>query len=178
MDRLIQAILALSRQGRRVLTPEHLPMDTIVGDIAKSLEMFAADRNARFMIETPLPDLHHDRLTIEQIFTNLMENAVKYLAPGRPGVISIRGTDRSAAARGSRSRIMAAASRPRITAACSTCSAARAARTSRAKASASPTSARSPIDLAATSPYAPTLSEGSTFIVELPVKSSAEGKPE
>lgn len=93
MDRLIHAILALSRQGRRVLTPEPLAMDKMIADIAQSLEMIAAERNARFLIETPLPDLHHDRLTIEQIFTNLMENAVKYLSPDRPGVISVRGAE-------------------------------------------------------------------------------------
>lgn len=99
MDRLIHAILDLSRQGRRLLSPELLPMDRIVGDIAQSLEIIAADRNARFLIEQPLPDLTHDRLTIEQIFTNLMENAVKYLAPDRPGVISIRGKTNGVRAR-------------------------------------------------------------------------------
>ncbi|WP_324807338.1 ATP-binding protein [Sphingomonas sp. LY29] len=91
MDRLINAILDLSRQGRRVLAAEQLPMDKVIGDIASSLEVLAGERNARFMIETPLPDIIHDRLAIEQIFTNLMENATKYLAPGRPGIITVRG---------------------------------------------------------------------------------------
>jgi signal transduction histidine kinase len=99
MDRLIHAILALSRQGRRVLTPEPLTMDSVVGDIAKSLEMVAAERNARFLIESPLPNVVHDRLTIEQIFTNLMENGAKYASPERPGVISVRGTATATRAR-------------------------------------------------------------------------------
>lgn len=91
MDRLINAILDLSRQGRRVLTPEHLPMERVLGDIADSLATQAEERNATIVIETPLPDLRNDRLAVEQIFQNLIENATKYLAPGRPGTIIVRG---------------------------------------------------------------------------------------
>jgi len=91
MDRLINAILDLSRQGRRVLSPEKLPMAKLIGDIAVSLEVLAAERNARFLVEEPMPSLVHDRLAIEQIFGNLMENATKYLQPGQPGVIVVRG---------------------------------------------------------------------------------------
>lgn len=91
MDRLINAILDLSRQGRRVLTPEMLPMDRLIGDIAANLEVLAAERDARFIIEEPMPSLRHDRLAVEQIFSNLMENATKYLQLGRQGVIMVRG---------------------------------------------------------------------------------------
>jgi signal transduction histidine kinase len=91
MDRLINAILDLSRQGRRVLTPEMLPMDRLIGDIAANLEVLAAERDARFIIEEPMPSLRHDRLAVEQIFSNLMENATKYLQSGRQGVIMVRG---------------------------------------------------------------------------------------
>jgi signal transduction histidine kinase len=91
MDRLINAILKLSREGRRTLTPEHLPMDRILADIAASLEHRTADIGATIEIETPVPDLTGDRLAIEQIFSNLLDNAVKYLDPARPGRIVVRG---------------------------------------------------------------------------------------
>lgn len=91
MDRLINAILALSRQGRRVLSPEQLPMDRVLGDIADSLSVQAEQRGAVIRVEAPLPELRHDRLAIEQVFSNLIENATKYLQPGRPGEIVIRG---------------------------------------------------------------------------------------
>jgi signal transduction histidine kinase len=42
-------------------------------------------------IKTPLPDIVSDRVAVEQIFSNLVENAVKYLAKGRPGRITVRG---------------------------------------------------------------------------------------
>jgi len=92
MDRLINAILDLSRQGRRVLTPEHLPMERILTDIADSLTTQAEERGASITIEAPLPDLNHDRLVVEQIFQNLMENATKYLDPSRPGHVVVRGS--------------------------------------------------------------------------------------
>jgi signal transduction histidine kinase len=91
MDRLINAILGLSRQGRRVLTPEHIPMNRMVSDIADGLATQAEKHHAAITIEGQLPDLTHDRLAVEQIFTNLIENATKYLDPGRPGRIVVRG---------------------------------------------------------------------------------------
>jgi signal transduction histidine kinase len=38
-----------------------------------------------------LPEIISDRLAIEQIFSNLIDNAIKYLKPGVPGDISVRG---------------------------------------------------------------------------------------
>ena len=91
MDRLINAILTLSQQGRRTLHPEPLAMDKIMADIADSLSKLAEERVATITIAPPLPLLIHDRLAIEQIFSNLIENATKYLRPGVPGEIFVRG---------------------------------------------------------------------------------------
>ena len=91
MDRLINAILTLSRQGRRVLTPEHLPMNVVVGDIAGSLATLANERDAAIEVEGRLPDLNHDRLAVEQIFQNIIENATKYTRNDVPGIIKVRG---------------------------------------------------------------------------------------
>lgn len=91
MDRLINAILNLSRQGARQLTQEHLPMDAIIGDVIDSLTTLAEERGATIAIEGQLPDITNDRLAIEQIFQNIIENATKYLRPGAPGSVFIRG---------------------------------------------------------------------------------------
>ena len=90
MDGLIGAILKLSREGRRVLTPEPLQMRMLVENIAANLRHRLDEQGAEIVIE-PLPDLFADRLAIEQIFGNLLDNATKYLAPARPGVITVRG---------------------------------------------------------------------------------------
>jgi signal transduction histidine kinase len=91
MDRLINAILRISREGRRTLTPEMLPMKRVLDEIASTLEHRLVELGAQITIEEPLPDIVNDRVAIEQIFSNLMENAVKYLQPGRPGDIRVRG---------------------------------------------------------------------------------------
>jgi signal transduction histidine kinase len=91
MDRLINAILRLSREGRRILSPEALSMGAILGGVADSLKHRATELGARIEVEGPLPDIVSDRIVIEQVFSNLVENAVKYLQPGRPGHVVIRG---------------------------------------------------------------------------------------
>jgi signal transduction histidine kinase len=91
MDGLISAILKLSREGRRVLTPEPLPMRSVVENIVATLKHRVDEKGAEIVI-LPLPNLTADRLAVEQIFGNLLDNATKYLAPERPGVITVRGT--------------------------------------------------------------------------------------
>lgn len=94
MDRLINAILKLSREGRRNLSPERLDMTELVGGIVASLEHRLADTGTTVTIAEPLPDLTSDRVAIDQILSNLIENAVKYLQPGRPGEITVRGYEK------------------------------------------------------------------------------------
>jgi signal transduction histidine kinase len=91
MDRLINAILKLSREGRRTITPEPLDMDKLAQEIADSLQHRVTELGAEIAIVKPLPRLTSDRVAVEQILSNLIENAVKYLKPGRPGRISIGG---------------------------------------------------------------------------------------
>ncbi|MGN6621664.1 MAG: sensor histidine kinase [Sphingomonas sp.] len=91
MDALINAILKLSREGRRVLAPEKLDMGALIGKIGETLRHRLDEREAELIVDHSLPDLVADRLAIDQIFSNLIENAVKYLHPGRPGRIEVRG---------------------------------------------------------------------------------------
>ena len=90
MDKLIRAILKLSREGRRVLAPELIDMAHLLEAQRHSVAHQLHERGAVLLIE-PLPDLTSDRLAIEQIFGNLIDNAVKYLHPSRPGRIAVRG---------------------------------------------------------------------------------------
>ena len=90
MDRLIAAILRLSREGRRGMAPERIEMKSFLQGIVDSLQHQSAQRGAEIVIE-PLPEPVADRLMLEQIFSNLLENALKYLVPGRPGRITVNG---------------------------------------------------------------------------------------
>ncbi len=90
MDRLISAILNLTREGRREFQPVKIDTRELIEGIVTTVAHQAAEANAQIRIE-PLPDIVSDRLAIEQIFSNLLDNALKYLKPGVPGDISVRG---------------------------------------------------------------------------------------
>lgn len=90
MDRLISAILNLTREGRREFQPVKIDTRELIEAIVSTLAHQAAEAQAEIHIE-PLPNLVSDRLALEQIFSNLIDNAIKYLKPGAPGEIRIRG---------------------------------------------------------------------------------------
>jgi signal transduction histidine kinase len=90
MDRLINSILELSRQGRRTLVPEPLDLNAVVDGVVASLHQRAQDAGAEVVVE-PLPTLESDRIAVEQILSNLVENALKYLDPARAGRVTIGG---------------------------------------------------------------------------------------
>lgn len=91
MDRLINAILQLSRQGQRIITPERLNMAALLGSVADGVRHRLGEAGAEIVVEADVPDIVSDRLVMEQVFGNLVDNAVKYLKPGRPGEIRLRG---------------------------------------------------------------------------------------
>jgi len=91
MDRLIKAILALSRAGRRDLHPERLNMDELVESILKSSAHNIEKRQIKLTVGH-LPDVVADRTSMEMIIGNLLSNAVNYLDPGRPGEIEVSGS--------------------------------------------------------------------------------------
>jgi signal transduction histidine kinase len=90
MDRLISAILNLTREGRREFEPVWIDTKELMETIVKTMAHQAAEATAQIQIDT-LPNIVSDRLALEQIFSNLVDNALKYLKPGVPGNISVRG---------------------------------------------------------------------------------------
>jgi signal transduction histidine kinase len=90
MDRLISAILNLTREGRREFEPVRIDTRELIEAIVTTVAHQAAEAQAQIRVE-PLPHIVSDRLALEQIFSNLLDNAVKYLKPGVPGDISVRG---------------------------------------------------------------------------------------
>jgi signal transduction histidine kinase len=90
MDRLISAILNLTREGRREFVPVKIDTRELIETIVSTVAHQASEAEAQIRIE-PLPNIVSDRLALEQIFSNLIDNALKYLKPGVPGDIAIRG---------------------------------------------------------------------------------------
>ena len=93
MERLTHAILKLSRLGRRELIFEMLDMNEIVRNTLKSLGHQIKTRGILLTVGD-LPKTTADKVSMEQIFSNLMSNAVNYLDPGRTGEIEIGGERR------------------------------------------------------------------------------------
>jgi signal transduction histidine kinase len=90
MDRLISAILNLTREGRREFEPERIDTRELIEAIVATLAHQATEANAEIRIGE-LPAIVSDRLALEQIFSNLIDNAIKYLKSGIPGEIAVRG---------------------------------------------------------------------------------------
>jgi signal transduction histidine kinase len=90
MDRLINAILKLSREGRREFNPELLDMEALLKTISDTLAHQTEERGAQIEIGK-LPPVTSDRLALEQVFSNLVDNALKYSQDGRPNLIAVRG---------------------------------------------------------------------------------------
>lgn len=90
MDRLISAILNLTREGRREFRPERIDLNELMQAIVSTVAHQASEANADIRIEV-LPDVTSDQLALEQIFSNLIDNALKYLKDNTPGEIVVRG---------------------------------------------------------------------------------------
>lgn len=94
MDSLLSGLLRLSRLGRSALTIENLDMNRVMGKIADSVAYQLEASGARLLIEPLLPCLG-DEIQVSQVFTNLLDNAVKYRSSNRS--LEIRITCRACA---------------------------------------------------------------------------------
>jgi len=90
MDHFINTLLNLSRLGRRELDLEEVNMNALVRDTLETLAHQIEQRQARVTVG-PLPAVVADRTAMEQITGNILNNAIIYLDPGRPGEIEITG---------------------------------------------------------------------------------------
>lgn len=90
MDNLLRHILALSREGRRTSRPEPLDMTALIQNLANG-QRFQCEQAGATIAVHPLPALVADRLAVEQMFGNLIDNAVKYRDPSRPCSIEVSG---------------------------------------------------------------------------------------
>ena len=90
MDSLINAILKLSREGQRTLNPEPVDLEKLFDDIAANAQHRLIETDGTLEIRKPLATIFNDKLALEQIFGNLIDNAIKYRWPARPLHIEVR----------------------------------------------------------------------------------------
>lgn len=90
MDSLLSGLLRLSRLGQAGVDIEHLDMNALLTDVTKNMEFQVKEAGATMELET-LPACLGDSSQINQIFSNILDNALKYLDKSRPGMIHIYG---------------------------------------------------------------------------------------
>lgn len=95
MDRLIAAILKISREGNRPLNPEPIEVKVLVEGIVAGITHQIREKEVDIVVGE-LPGVMTDRLALEQVFSNLIENALKFLKAGGERRIRIEGFRRGA----------------------------------------------------------------------------------
>lgn len=91
MDSLINAILKISRDGRRELKPEKVDLQEILETTGASIYHQVGEAGGEINISVGAArSLITDRFSMEQIFSNLFDNAVKYRHPDRPLELSVK----------------------------------------------------------------------------------------
>jgi len=93
LSHIIDALLRLSRAGRVEYRPKIVETQPIILRIVEAMHNTIAGRGAEIVVQT-LPPVWADPTALEQIFANLIGNAVNYLDPQRPGKIEIGSLDR------------------------------------------------------------------------------------
>jgi signal transduction histidine kinase len=85
---IIDALLRLSRAGRVEYLWQRVNVDQVVHRVVDAIRGTSAQKGVRVTVGE-LPPAWGDSTAIEQIFGNLLANALNYLDPGRPGQIEI-----------------------------------------------------------------------------------------
>jgi signal transduction histidine kinase len=88
LSTIIDALLRLSRAGRVEYRWETVDVSEIVGRVIAAAQATIEERGATVTVGD-LPPARGDRTAIEQVFGNLIGNALTYLDPSRPGLIEV-----------------------------------------------------------------------------------------
>ncbi|MGR3292378.1 MAG: sensor histidine kinase [Candidatus Scalindua sp.] len=94
MDTLLSGLLRISRMGRVVLAIKQLDMNKLISNIIGTYEYMIKEEKVKVQVGE-LPSCKGDNAQINQVFSNLLDNALKYLDSDREGIIRISGENKN-----------------------------------------------------------------------------------
>jgi signal transduction histidine kinase len=89
MQSLLNDLLELSRVGRIMNLPEHIPFGEIVQEAVERVRGRLDMKEAQIKIQPDLPVIYGDRVRLVEVMQNLIDNAAKYAKPGTTPCIEI-----------------------------------------------------------------------------------------
>jgi signal transduction histidine kinase len=88
LSAIIDAMLRLSRAGRVVYQFQTVALQAVLQRITEALQVSIREQGAQVIVHE-LPEAWGDPTALEQLFANLLANAVQYLEPERPGKVEV-----------------------------------------------------------------------------------------
>ena len=88
LSSIIDALLRLSCAGRIEYRWERVDLNIIAATVVGAIQGTIQNRGATVTV-ADLPPIWGDRTALEQVFANLLGNALEYLDPARPATIEI-----------------------------------------------------------------------------------------
>jgi signal transduction histidine kinase len=92
MEMLLNAVLLLAKEGRREPKPETVDLEQLVLSNAYAIQHQISEANGRVETQLDVQSIVTDRLSLEQVIGNLLDNAVKYRAKERPLLVKVSST--------------------------------------------------------------------------------------
>lgn len=99
MDELIHDLLEYGRLGYVQLPRAAVSLDQVLQRVLFRLGFEIRERHAEVRVDPALPQVQANAEMLEQVLTNLIENAIQFVAPGSQPVVRIRAERRDSRAR-------------------------------------------------------------------------------
>lgn len=93
MDALINGLLQISRTGRVAMAIREIDLNHLLAGVVRGFSFQIEEVAAQVIVED-LPPCYGDENLLNQLFSNLISNALKYRAPDRTLIVTVTGQKR------------------------------------------------------------------------------------